>query len=53
MGILLEQEVGVIGWFGADVSGHVIEQKGGGALCSAPMCLMELNLNYRSSIFLT
>lgn len=49
MDILLEQEIGVIGWFLADVSGHVIEQTGREAVCSAPMCLLELNLNYCSS----
>lgn len=37
MGILLEQEMGVIGWCHADVSAYVIDQRGGEAVCSAPM----------------
>lgn len=49
MGILLEQEMRMIGWLPADVSAHVIDQRGGEAVCSAPMCLSELNLKYCSS----
>lgn len=42
MGILLEQEMGVIGWLRADVSAYVIYQRGGETVCSAPMCLFEV-----------
>lgn len=49
MGILLEQEMGAIGWLCADVSAYVMDQTGGEAVCSAPMCLLELNLKYCSS----
>lgn len=49
MGILPEQEVGVIGWLSAVVSAYVIDQRGGEAVCSAPMCLSELNLKYCGS----
>lgn len=38
MGILLEQEVGAIGRLRADVSVHV---RGGGAVCSTPLCLLD------------
>lgn len=34
MGILLEQEMGVIGWLRADVSAYVTHQMGGEAVCS-------------------
>lgn len=47
MGIL-QQEMGEIGWLPADVSAYVTDQRGE-AVCSAVMCLMELNLIYWGS----
>lgn len=40
--------MGEIGWLPADVSAYVTDQRGE-AVCSAVMCLMELNLIYCSS----
>lgn len=43
MGILLQQEMGVIGLLSADVSAYVIDQREAETVCSSLMCLQELN----------
>lgn len=54
MGIFLEQEMGVIGWFHADVSAYVIDHRRGEAVeaaPSAPMFPSVMNQKYCSSFF--
>lgn len=51
MGIFLEQEIGVIGWFHADVSTYVIDHRRGEAVSSAPMFPSVMNQKYCSSFF--
>lgn len=48
MGILLQQEMEVIGLLPADVSAYVIDQREAETVCSSQVCLLELNLIYCS-----